>query len=212
MSDSLTTLIGKVQALLLDGGTSYSTATCTAALRQALKEFNDVAPIHAGTLIDVVSGQYEYELDTSDFTGLLEISHVKLKDPTGGENDTPLDYDEYFLDNRPYIKLRQAQTSGQLDIGYTLPQTINGLDSETESTIPTQFNQTIVNGGAYYAICIRSAGRVETINLNTDVPDNLREAAGTHLLAFRLGLLEAGKRKAPPHKTDPTWSFNPRGY
>ena len=60
MSDTLTQLIAKIQAQLLDDGTRFTTATCTAALRAALKDFNLAAPVHAGTLIDVVADQYEY--------------------------------------------------------------------------------------------------------------------------------------------------------
>ena len=65
MSDSLTTLTTKLQALLMDGGTLFTSTTCTAAIRQALSRINVRMPIHAGTLIDTVADQYEYELTTA---------------------------------------------------------------------------------------------------------------------------------------------------
>lgn len=212
MTASLTTLISRVQALLLDSGTNYSTATVTAAIRQALKEYNQAAPIHAGTLVEIVSGQYEYELEDPDFTGLIEITSVKLEDPSGGEQDTDLEYTHYFEDNRPFIRLKEAQSSGFLVVRYTLPNTINGLDSAAESTVPDYFDQVLTDGGAYYSICVRSVGRVESINLNKDVPDNLREAASAYKLAFEFGKIEAGRRKGPPAKSDPTWNFEPTGF
>lgn len=212
MTDTLTTLIGKVQALLLDSGTNYTTATCTAAIRQALKEFNEVAPINAGTLIDVVSGQLEYELESPDFAGLQNVQAVRLKDPSGGESDIDLDHYDYFVDNRPFIRLYEAQVSGQLDISFTLPQTIQGLDDATESTIPAEFDQTMANGGAFYAIAIRSTGRVEKINLNNDVSPELRQSAGIYLAAFARGLAKAGMRKSRPPKLDLTWNYDPKGF
>lgn len=212
MTASLTTLISRVQALLLDGGTNYTTATVTAALRQALKEYNQAAPIHAATLVEVVSGQYEYELEDPDFTGLLNVMGVWLEDPAGGEQDVELKYEWYFEDNRPFIRLVEAQTTGYLLVRYTLPNTMNGLDSGTESTTPDYYDQVLTDGGAYYAICIRSVGRVESINLSKDVPRNLRETAARYLLAFNTGKAEAGMRKGPPARQDRTWDYNPTGF
>jgi len=81
MTDSLTTLISKVQAQLLDDGTRFTTATCTAALRAALKDYNFAAPVHAGTLITVVAEQKEYELsDEADAETAIEILDILEQD------------------------------------------------------------------------------------------------------------------------------------
>src|SRR3990167_8866106 len=195
MADTLTQLIEKVQDLLLDDGTRFTTATVTAAIRQALKEFNQAAPVNAGTLIDAVASQYEYVLDAADFAGLLDILGIWRDD--GNEIETQLAYDFYWEDNEQVIRLAVPQAAGTANLiaRFTKPNTISGLDSEAESTIPAYFDQVIVDGAAYYSICIRSAGRVETINLNNDVPDNLREAAATYLLAFMNGKGEAGRQR-----------------
>ncbi len=63
MSSTLTALIAKLQAQLLDNGTLFTTPTATVAFREALRKFNIAAPIHAATLIDVVQGQKEYALN-----------------------------------------------------------------------------------------------------------------------------------------------------
>ena len=213
MSDSLSQLITRVQKLLLDSGTNYSTDTCTAAIRQALKEYNQVAPVFAGTLVNTVANQIEYELESTEFGDALSVISVSLYDSTGNDGDTPLDYVDFWQDNRLYIRLFEAQAADQhLNIRYAIANTISGLDSASESTIPTYFDQTIVNGAAYYAVAIRATGRVEPINLNSNVPASLRESAGAYLLAFRTGLVEAGRRKPAPVKMNQTWTYNPTGY
>jgi len=164
MSDSLTTLIGKVQALLLDDGTRFTTATITAAVRQALKEFNLRAPVYTETLEAVVANQKEYVLSSVDYNNLIEILDVLLWD-VDGNDDEPLVYDEYFEDAVPVIRLREARTdtSEFLVVRYTLPYTVNGLDGEVESTLPAFWVTTLLNGACYYACLIRAAGRVETV-------------------------------------------------
>jgi hypothetical protein len=213
MADTLTQLIAKVQALLLDTGSSYTTATCTAAIRQALKEFNDVAPRFAAETIDVVSGQREYELTGGDFNaGVLGVLSVHLFDD-GGDDDEELGYTDYTLDNRVFIRLEEDQQVGELLlVGFSTPNTISGLDSATESTIPAAFDQVLVDGGAYYAICIRATGRVEPINLNKDAPKLLRESAAAYRAAFEAGKRKAAGRKARPAQQDRTWEYEPTEY
>jgi len=70
MSDTLTTLISKVQAILGDDGTIFTTATVTAAIRQALSEWNLRVPTFAAVTITGVNNQYEYELTSEDSRAL----------------------------------------------------------------------------------------------------------------------------------------------
>ncbi len=213
MTASLTTLITSVQALLLDSGTNYTTATCTAAIRQALKEFNDVAPRFAAETLAVVADQHEYELTGGDFdTGVLGVIGVYLNDDDG-DDDTPLAFEDWTEDNRSYIRLKEAQTAGEnLLVRFTTLNTINGLDSAVESTIPDFFDQVLVNGGALYACTTRAVSRIETINLNKDVPAELRKSAAAWLTDFNDGLRKAGQRKPPPANTDRTWEYNPTEF
>jgi hypothetical protein len=99
-----------------------------------------------------------------------------------------------------------------MSVTFTLPNTIQGLDSASESSLADYFDQVLVNGGAYYSICIRSTGRAEPINLNSGVPDTLLQTAGTFLMAFRMGIYEAAQRRPPVARRDPTWNFDPQGY
>ena len=47
MTQTLTQLTAEVQAMFIDDGTRFTAATVTAAVRQALKDFNAAAPVRA---------------------------------------------------------------------------------------------------------------------------------------------------------------------
>ena len=198
MTKSLTTIIANVQALLLDDGTRFSTATVTAAVRSALKEINQRAPVNQATLIDMVAEQKDYELtDSADAVNAIEISDIMLWDDDGDDHES-LTYDPYNEDVRLFFRLREARTAGEFLLArFTIPYTVSGLDSATESTIPAIHDDVIIDGACFWACQIRSVGRVETINLNQNVSDNLIDAKRHFRQAFDIGLaLMARKRSA----------------
>jgi hypothetical protein len=200
MSDNLTTLIGKVQNILGDAsGTYFTTATATAAIRQALSDWNLRAPIFAALTITGVANQYEYELSDEDADS-LEIIDVLLRGTdTAQDESTSLDHDAYTEDERVFFRLRRPVTANDtLIVRYTKLHTINGLDSAAESTLPGRDDQAMVNGGAFYSIMIRAASRVETINLSQDQSDNYRELAGGFAAGFSSRLAQATRRRRAP--------------
>lgn len=203
MTDSLTTLIGKVQNLLGDSGASYfTTAICTAAIRQALLEFNRVVPQFAAITIVGVNDQYEYELSDED-ADALDIIDVLKQGENNDELDISLTFDKYIEDERVFFRLRSpVTTSDTLIVRYTLNHTINGLDSEVESTIREDHDQVIVDGGAYHALMTRASSRVETINLNAEVAQQYRDQAAYLYVAFGSGLAAAARRRAPVGEPD----------
>ena len=208
MSDSLTTLIGKVQNLLGDASaTVFTTAMCTAAIRQALSEWNHRAPNHAAVTITGVNDQYEYELTDVD-AGACEIIDVLQEGDSSNEIDISVTYDQYIEDERVFFRLRSpVTTSDTLIVRYTTYHTINGLDSQVESTLRANDDQAMVDGGAFFAIMIRATSRIETINLSQDQSDNYREIAGMYAAAFSARLNRAARyRKAPVGEPDQrTW-------
>ena len=198
MTKTLTQIISTVQALLLDDGTRFTTATITAACRSALRDFNMAAPIFAGELVDIVAEQKEYALNSSAFDNLIDVQDVlKQGTDTFLDDNTSLPFDFYFEDNAPFIRLRSAQASGFLIVRYTIPNTISGLDSEVTSTIPAYWDNTLIDGTCYYSCLIRSAGRIETINLNQNVPDTLQQTLLYYRGAFQMGLAQASRTHAP---------------
>jgi len=205
MPDNLTTLISRVQAMLLDDATQFTTATCTAAIREALHQFNQAAPVHAGTLIDTIADQYEYALNAADFTGLLEVIGVFYGgNPPVESANAPQDCAIYWLDNDPYIRLKSPLSAGAavLDVRFTLPHTINGLDTQVESTLDTDQEQTLIDGACAAACRIRAADRTETVNLDPDTVAEWRRNGGLYAEAFRLGLLRYKLRPTPAGAPD----------
>ncbi len=196
MTDTLTQLITKLQALLLGDSTTFTTATCTAAIRQALEVINLTTPQRAAETQDAVTDQYEYELEDS---AALTIFDVLLEGTDTYEDfNVSLMFDAYFEDDRPHIRLRTPQQTGDvLIIRYTKPYTINGLDSETDSTLPALYDVVLLDGAAWKACLVRAAGRIETINMNQDVTKNFAEMARHFESAFRQGLEVLARRPAP---------------
>jgi hypothetical protein len=210
MSDSLTTLITKLQALLMDGGTLFTSTTCTAAIRQALSQVNLRMPIHAGTLIDAVVEKYEYEL-TDALAGAvpLTILDVLLADASGGEYDVPLTFEPFIEDERWFMRLETPQAADQqLIVRFCQAHTINGLDSATESTLTAQADVVLLDGAAAQACTIASAGKVEANNLDPQTAANYGKAADRFARAFDLGLAALTRRRRIQRSAPDTRAWN----
>lgn len=212
MSDTLTQLIAKLQANLLDDGTVFSTATCTAVIRHALAHLNMRYPIQGGTLIATVSGQYEYEL-TSALAGAapLQITDVLLADATA-EQDYPLTFRQWSEDERFFFRLQEpAPASRNMIVRFTQNQTISGLDSATESTLSAEADVVLLDGASAQACRTAAVGKVLTNNLDPQASENYRKAAALFQTAFDKGLLALTRRRrlqvsVPDDRTwDDTW-------
>ena len=203
MSDSLTTLITKVQNILGDSsGTYFTTAIITAAVRQALTEFNKRVPQFLAVTITGVNDQYEYELSDED-ANAIKILDVLRQGDNADELDISITYDDYIEDERVFFRLRQPETTSEtLIVRYTADHTINGLDSQIESTILARHDQIIVDGAAAWSIWTRAVARVETINLSQDQSDNYRELATRLYSTFQAGLDRAARRSAAVGEPD----------
>ena len=213
MTDTLTQIVAKVQATLLDDGTKYSSDTITAACRLALKEFNLRAPIYAGTLEDAVSEQLEYVLNRADYAGLISVVDVLWWDSTG-DLHVPLLYDKYFEDAVPVIRLRTPRNTGEfLIVRYTIPYTVSGLDSETASTLPAFFDPILLTGVCYWSLLIRATGMVEANNLNPNLTANIEQLKATYRSAFddALGKLSTQRVPVAEPRTD-AWNDSFHGW
>jgi hypothetical protein len=194
MTDTLTQLIAKLQPLLLDTGILFTTTTCTSAIRQALKHFNSVAPQHAGDLVTPVLGQKEYELDVP--TALEIVDVLRQGKDVYAEDHISLSFDRYFEDGRPFFRLHVTEpVTNTLIVRYTLPHTISGLDGSTDSTLSAYFDTILLDGAAWQACMIRAVGRIESINMNPNIPDPWEKAALQFKSAFETGLILASRQQ-----------------
>lgn len=214
MSDSLTTLITKTQALLADDGTLFTTAILTAAARDALKIYNQYLPVNAGTLITGVNDQYEYELSDED-SRALHILDILEQGNNNNELDVSIGFDQYNEDERIFFRLRSpVTTSDTLIARYAIPHTINGLDSQVETTIPDWMIPALVTGMAAEGCRILARSRVTTINLSKDQTDNYRDVARELRTEYinDLRLAASKKRVAVGEPDTRAWSDNYHGW
>ena len=214
MTKTLAQLITDAQILLLDDGTRFSTATVTAAVRSALRDFNIIAPSNQGEILDVTSGQKEYPLNALAFASLIEVTNVQSYG-TNTYNDEHIDlpYDFYFDDDQPQVRLRTALSSGYLLVRFNVPHTVSGLDSETTSSIPAYYDNTLIHGACFYSCLIRATGRIETINLNQGVTEQLETVLTFYRSNFIFGLSQAIQRKPPKiQETTQTWDDQPASW
>ncbi len=197
MSDTLSNLITKVQAQLQDDGTLFSTATVTAAARQALNDLNRAAPLHLATTLTAVADQKVYELDDLVATGITDV----LLD---GDNEycTGLAYDAYVEDARWFFRVRTPQANGQtLIIQYTRPHTVCGLDGSLDSTLSDELNIALIDGACYYACMSRAAAGIEANNVAPEVAVNWIRLAEIWHSIFSTSLREAMRQ--PVAKGEP---------
>lgn len=206
MTDTLTQLIAKVQAQLIDDGTRFSTATLTAALRATLNQVNNRAPINAAERITAVAGQLEYELSDYDSRVMYLLDVLDYDD--GGENHSPLPYDSYTEDERIFFRLRLPLNKGDILARFAIPHTISGLDSAIESTPSASLDQIIVDGACAEALAFRAASRIETINLQQKVSNNYREAMQHFRIAFELGMRAYSRNRHTPISEPNTAAWN----
>jgi hypothetical protein len=199
MADTLTTLIGKLQALLLDNGTLFTTGTCTAAIRQTLLAMNLQLPVNAATTITIVSGQYVYEL-TDALAGAtpIQILDVLLESASVSDYERSLDFDSYIEDERWFLRLHLPQTSGSMLVRFTQAHSISGLDSSTESTLPALYDPMLLDGAAAQCCTMAAAGKDEANNIDSKVPEHYKNAAIGFNRAFQYGMKALTLRRAGP--------------
>lgn len=200
MSDSLTTLITKVQAALGDTAATYfSTDIVTAAVRAALSEINEKAPRSNAESFASVANVKEYDL-TAVISNALRVSNVLLNDDTA-QDDQPIQFDTYTAAEHIWFRVRSKYTDETFICIYTAAHTVNGLDSETTSTLPAHHDPILVQGAAYHALLILGVSRGLANNLEKSATERYIKAAAPYRVNFDNGLkamAEASSFKSEP--------------
>jgi len=99
-----------------------------------------------------------------------------------------------------YIKDDEEPGTGEVvRFWYTLPHTLNGLDTETATTHHADDDTLLVTGAAALAALSRSIGKTETANVDGWVPKKLRLWGEARLAEFEAGLAKLASREAAQH-------------
>lgn len=202
MGSTLTILVGRVQGMLSDAGTLFTSGVCTTAIRMALAEWNLSAPDTASASVDVVPAQEEYALSAGGFAGLLRPLEVRL---TGEEDALKAVF--FFDANTPKLRLEEAQTGGTLTVRFTKGHTIDGLDSETTSTLKPDQENVLLSGACANAITLRLVSRVEGLNLAAEVIENYEQARAYYRKLFEDGLRFYSARRVTPGEKLEGWGM-----
>lgn len=211
MTQTLTQLVASVQAMLIDDGTRFTTATCTAAIREALKTWNCYMPVNAATRIDTVADQKDYELsDEVDASTALDITDI-LEYDTDGDDHEPIPFHQWTEDERIWFRIKTPVTpgaGGEILARYTQPHTISGLDSAAESTLSAFYDTILVKGAAGEACAIRSRARTETINLQDSVTINYGALAKELKTEYMADLMKLAKKNNMPTSAPDTSAWD----
>jgi len=202
MANDLVSYTLIVQGLLEANTTRFPQATVTAALRQAIDEYNRHVPwLESGT-ITAVANQQDYSL--SALTGLIMPYDVL------DENGSPISFYSYRQDGvTPYIFIAPAQPAGDvITIRYTKLNTLKDLDSASTTTIRTDHTNLICAGAVGFALKIRLSVRLEADNLDPTTIESYRHLSEQYLVAYYAQLAgmraEQGVQKEPGSDTR-TW-------
>ena len=113
-------------------------------------------------------------MGTATLSGLRDRVETVLMDSSN------LSWDTGTLDEA----IRQALATINEAAGYSIPLTINGLDSATVTTLDDNLTALLVAGAAGYAGASRAVDRSEMANLNQLQPPALLEWSRTQLATF----------------------------
>lgn len=205
MATDITSLVSKIQALLLDDGTAFTTATITAAVRQALMAYNQRAPIYKTTTITAVADQYEYSLASVD-----PLQEVLALLNSGSDY---MSFQKYFVDGSTHKIRLDEPVSEDFTLVYSIAHTIDGLDSETTTTLQAVHENCLCNLAAGISVVIRANGKVETVNLNADVPAQYQRSWLLWKQAFDWALFKIQvKERMPVGKRLPGWDDDYHGW
>ena len=187
----------RVLALLFDSSAAlYVTAVTTEAVRLALHEYAEAAPLAAEIVLTLPGTGHEIAL--SAVTGLLGVVDVWWPYDSAATSETwpPNRVEGWTLwwdDAQPVLFLNadnqgQPQIDDELRLWYTKPHTIQNLDSAAVTTVPTEHESLLVLGAAGFACLARAVDLSETAGQQTIATPNLGALGGMYLKQFRARL------------------------
>jgi hypothetical protein len=204
MTATLSTLRDRVERVLTDTGNDiWSADDVDEGIRQALHEYSKTRPLRAiSTLTLSADGR---EIDISSLTGLLSVTEIWC-DYTASDPEFPANvraFQHWRDEGKIYVTDDYEPSSGDVvRVFYTRLQTLNGLDSETSTSVPLEDETLIATGAAGFAATGRAIDLTERVTLDRLTAQQVRAWGLAKLQEFRAGLKTVARRMAVESKSD----------
>jgi hypothetical protein len=190
MATTLALLRDRVEAILLDTSNNiWSTDAIDEGIRRALHEYSKVRPqVAIGTVTLTADAR---EIDVSSLTDILDVTRVWCDYTAADPEDPPNERQfEWWPDQVKIYVLGgdEPQTGDVCRIWYTKLQTLNGLDSETSTSLRTDDETLIAEGASGFAATSRAVDLAEQVTLDRLTAQQIRAWGMAQLQRFRAGL------------------------
>jgi hypothetical protein len=186
MPTTLTTLRDRVELILADSSNAiFSTGDVDEAIRRALHDYSAVNPYRKiGTITLAADGR---EIATSTLTGIIDVAEVWCPYDSSDPEFPP--YRRPFRFWKDIAKLYvigsyEPQSADVVRVFYTALHTLNGLDSETSTTLPAEHDSIVALGASGYAAQSRALDISEQISVDRDTANRLKDWAELQLHRF----------------------------
>ena len=176
------------------GNAIWSTSDVDRGISRALREYSVVNPQEAvGTITLAADGR---EISLSSLTGLTGV--VRVWYPyTSTDPEDPPEWRRWELwGSTLYILDGDEPASGEVvRVYYHKQHTINGLDSESTTTIPAEDEEVVVVGAGAYAAFQKARSAVATAGVSTETPEHWLRWASERMGEFNEALRRVRRRE-----------------
>lgn len=200
---ALSALIDEVELELTDtGNATWSTTEITQHIRRALRQINQAVPRRAATNFVSVVDIREYSVAAvSAMSGYQDILEVWYPYDPAEPGDWPPTRVPFRITSQDTIYLEcdddpSGDATEQIRVFFTLPHTINGLDSASTTTLSAQMEALLVLGAAAFAVYRVGQLAIPAVTTSSWTPRQYRDWADTRYKQFTDGLRALAREKA----------------
>ena len=197
MTATLTSLRDRVEQTLADTSNAiWETGWIDEGITKALHEYSLARPLHKNGTISVSADTYE--LDISALTGVIGVHEVwspyTAADPEHPPNILPF---RHWIDSQElYFPVCQVSNGDVCRVFYTSLHTLNGLDSETVTTVGLEDESLLVSGSAGFVATDRGLDLSEQVTVTALTAQQVRAWGLSTLQQFRNGLRRVTQAKS----------------
>ncbi len=202
---TLAQLEARVAARLTDASNAvFSAATIDEALRAALSDYTAVAPCTAETVITTPGAGREIAL--AGIANLIGVTQVWWPYDTLTEVWPPnqvLGFRLLWDLGQPLLFLSattgdQPQAADEIRVWYTVPHTIQNLDSASFTSVLPHHESGLVTGAAAYAALSENVDQIGAIHIDPTESAELRQWGAARLQQFQAFLDQVRRGMATP--------------